>query len=518
MNWRTKIYKLVVVSALFSLAAFPALDAEALTLDWSGYFRATHDLVYDYQMNKAEPGYSNMGGQGEDIPGQGTHNATYTTMFLKLKPRVLVNDNIIVNSEWNVGDPVSGFFGRNIPDADRNNFLSTGKDAMSISASRLWLDVHSDFGTVQVGRAPMAWGLGIVFNAGDGPFDRFQSTSDTIRLLSKFGYLSLMPLYSKVAMGSSLSGTRDPLAGSVVAGDDDVTDYGVALRYENPEEDLDAGAMFYKRSASDSQTSFYAPAGSTTYTAGANGMNLRLFDFFVKKTWNHFGLAAELPLWSGEIGDINKVGSRNTYKATALALEASLKFETWRHTLKAGTAPGQAPTTTGNRTSTFSAFQFHRAYKLGMILFNYNLGNFGNTNPDAVPNAAGGYNTSRTVSPYDSAITNAKYLMLSSEKHWEQWGMNFGLVWAQANQSAQAGLDAYNHRTSQWYTSVGNQSKNMGIEADFGTTYNWDNNISIGVDMGMLFPGDYFRFVNSPINQSPANTVSALSVTAATVF
>ncbi|MGZ3685516.1 MAG: hypothetical protein ACXVCI_16770, partial [Bdellovibrionota bacterium] len=189
MNWRTKIYKLVVVSALFSLAAFPALDAEALTLDWSGYFRATHDLVYDYQMNKAEPGYSNMGGQGEDIPGQGTHNATYTTMFLKLKPRVLVNDNIIVNSEWNVGDPVSGFFGRNIPDADRNNFLSTGKDAMSISASRLWLDVHSDFGTVQVGRAPMAWGLGIVFNAGDGPFDRFQSTSDTIRLLSKFGYL-----------------------------------------------------------------------------------------------------------------------------------------------------------------------------------------------------------------------------------------------------------------------------------------------------------------------------------------
>ena len=166
MNWRNSL-KLVVAAAALSSPA-----AHALTLDWSGYFRATNENIFDYQMNKATPGYSSMnGGQGEDIPGQGSKNATYSTMFLKLKPKVLVNDNIIVHTEWNVGDPKNGFFGRNVPQEDRNNPLSTGKDGMSITASRLWLDVHSDFGTVQVGRAPMHWGLGVVFNSGDNPFD-----------------------------------------------------------------------------------------------------------------------------------------------------------------------------------------------------------------------------------------------------------------------------------------------------------------------------------------------------------
>jgi hypothetical protein len=514
MNWRQSL-KLAAVIAPFALAAG---SANALTLDWSGYFRASHDFVHDYQMNKAEPGYSNMGGQGEDVPGEGNHNATFSSLFMRLKPRVLVNDNIILHSEWNVGDPVSGFFGRGVPNYDRNNFQSTSKDALSLTASRLWLDVHTDFGTVQVGRAPMDWGLGIVFNAGDRPFDRFQSTSDTIRLVSKFGYLSLMPLYTKNAMGSSLAGARDPLLGTVQAGEDDVTDYGVGLRYDNPEEDLDAGVLYYKRNASSVQNSYYAPSNSATFVQGANDINLRLFDFYAKKEWHRFGLSAEVPIWSGEIGDVNGVGTHNTYKATAAAVEASLKYDTWKHTLKAGTSPGQAPTTTGMRTSTFTAFQFHRAYKLGLILFNYNLHGFGLANPDAVPNAAGGYTYPRTVSPYDAEITNAKYVMASTEKHWEQWGMNLGLIWAQANQSASAGMDAYNHTTHQWFTSVADQQKNLGVEVDYGVRYNWDENISFGVDMGMLFPGNYFKYINNATQTSPANTVSAISATAATVF
>jgi hypothetical protein len=524
MNWRQSFQ----LAALSAPLLFFAGSAQALTLDWSGYFRASHDFVHDYQMNKGEPGYSSLGGQGEDIPGEGNHNATFSSLFLRLKPRVLVNDNIIVHSEWNVGDPVTGFFGRGVPNYDRNNSFSTSKDALSITASRLWLDVHTDFGTVQVGRAPMDWGLGIVFNAGDRPFDRFQSTSDTIRLVSKFGYLSLMPLYSKNAMGQSLAGARDPLLNTVQAGEDDVTDYGVGLRYENPEEDLDAGVLYYKRNAGSVQNNYYAPSNQSTYSQGANDINLRLFDFYAKKEWHRFGLAAELPLWSGEIPDVNGVGSHNTYKATAMAVEASLKYDTWKHMLKAGTAPGQAPATTRARSSTFSAFQFHRSYKLGLILFNYNLHNFGLANPDAVPNAAGGYTYPRTVSPYDAEITNAKYVMLSSEKHWEQWGMNLGVVWAQANQSAQAGLDAYNHTTHQWFTSVANQEKSLGLEVDYGVRYNWDDNISFGVDVGMLFPGNYFKYINvAPTANandptvktvSPANTVSAISITAATVF
>lgn len=520
MNWRSSLKPTLVSASLAALVSAPS--AGALTLDWSGYFRASHDLVHDYQMNKLEPSYSSMGGQGEDIPGQGDRMATFSTMFMKLKPKVLVNDNIIIHSEWNVGDPIYGFFGRGVPQDDRNNILSTGKDSMSISAARLWLDVHSDFGTIQVGRAPMHWGLGVVFNSGDNPFDRYQSTSDTIRLISKFGYLSLMPLYAKNSMGSSLAGTVNPTTGVINASEvnrhDDVTDYGLALRYDNPEEDLDAGVLYYKRNASDTQNSYYYPTTSSVYASGANGINLRLFDFYAKKTWRRFELGAELPIYNGEIGDVNSVSARNQYKTTALAVEAALKYDTWKHGIKLGTAPGQSSATTGARGGTFSAFQFHRSYKLGMLLFNYNFRNFGVANPDSVPNAAGSYTLTRAVSPYDAAITNAKYVMLYSEKHWEQWGMNFGLVWAQANEVAQSGKDAYNHETHQWFTSVANQAKGMGIEADYGVRYNWDENISFGADIGMLFPGDYFKYINSATQQSPANTVTGLSISAATVF
>lgn len=510
------------------LALFVAPAAHALTLDWAGHFRADHNFVHDYQMDKSAPGYSNSGDTGEYIQGQGKKTTTFSSMFMRLKPRVLVNDNVIVRSEWNVGDPVAGFFGRGIPREDRNNPLSTQKDSMDLTVSRLWLDVHTDFGTLQAGRAPMQWGLGVIFNAGDGPFDRYQSTSDTIRLISKFGYLSLMPLYAKNAMGQNLAGARNPLTGNILTGSDDVTDYGLALKYENTEEDVEAGILYYKRNANDVQTNYYYPAGQATYNGGANGMNLKLINLYGKKSWRRVDLGAEIPIFSGAIGDMNGVGSRNAYKATAIAVEAGLNYDTWKHKLKLGTAPGQNPTQSGaaNRGKTFSAMQFHRAYKLGQILFNYNLGNFGAANPDAVPSSTAatatspaGTSTSTTaVSPYDVGITNTKYVMLSSEKRWEQWGLNFGVVWAKANESAVAGKDAFNHRTKQWFTSVANQGTNLGIEVDFGTRYNWDDNISFGADLGMLFPGDYYKFVNRAGRESPANTVTALSFSAATVF
>ena len=520
--------KILVTFILGLICVHPAF---ALTLDWSGYFRADHDFVHNYQMNKSAPGYSNSTtDSGEYIKGEGKKSTTFSSVFMKLKPRVLVNDNVIVRSEWNVGDPVYGFFGRSVPNEDRNNPFSTQKDAFSLTVSRLWLDVHTDFGTVQVGRAPMQWGLGVIFNSGDNPFDRYQSTSDTIRVVSKFGNLSLMPLYAKNAMGRSLAGSRDPFTDIIMQGSDDVTDYGLGLTYKSTEEDLEGGILYYKRNANDSQTNYYYNYASTAYhyTAGPNGMNLKLLDIYAKKTWRRFSLGAELPIYNGQIGDMNGIGARNNYKATAVAVEATLKYDTWTHNLKLGTVPGQSPTTSGapNRGKAFGAMQFHRSYKLGQILFNYNLGNFGAVNPDPIPlNSAGSTTSPGTgsvnpsyVSPYDASITNAKYIMFSSEKRWEQWGLNFGLVWAKANQTAQAGKDAFNHRTRQWFTSVANQGTNLGVEADFGTRYNWDDNISFGADLAMLFPGNYFNYVNSATRQIDANTVTALTFTAATVF
>jgi len=215
------------------------------------------------------------------------------------------------------------------------------------------------------------------------------------------------------------------------------------------------------------------------------------------------------------VGDINGVGQRNAYKTTALIGEAAINYDTWRHSAKFGTVPGQGPATTGARGDSFNALYLHRNYKLGQILFRYNLGNFGAANPD--PIAPNTYNAT-TVNPYDAAVTNVKYLMLATEKKGDQWGFNAGLLFAKANESAVIGKDFYNHRTRQWGTAVASQDKNLGMELDLGVRYQWDENVSFGADFGILFPGNYFAFINKVNEEGGTDAVNAISFTAATSF
>ncbi len=493
-----------------------AAKANAMTLDWSGYMRAEHNAVENYQMDGSSPGYSNnTSASGEYIKGQGDKSTTFTSVFLKLKPKVLVNDNVIIHSEWNVGDPIFGFLGQNVTTYDRNNPTGNSRGTMNISASRLWLDTHTDFGTLQVGRAPLHWGLGAIFNSGDGVFDRFQSTVDTIRLVSKFSYITFMPFYAKDSMGRQLSGALAADNSTIVSGTDDVTDYGLALKYENPEEDLEGGVIYYKRQASDQQGTYFYPSTASSQTAGANGMNLSLIDLYAKKTWSHLELKAEVPIYSGTIGDVNNVGQRNSYSLAALVAEADLNYDSWKHALKFGTVPGQAPVATGSRGSNFGALYLNRDYKLGMILFNYNLHNFGTNNPDPVlPSTS----AATSVSPYDAAITNTKYLAWASEKRWEQWAFNAGLIFAFANNTAVAGQDFYNHSYHVWDTAKSTQGNRLGWELDLGTHYNWDDNISFGMQAGIFMPGSYYSFINIAGSNQNLSSVKALTLSASTSF
>lgn len=510
---------LSVFTFLFLLIS---LDAQAITIDWNGFFRADYRLVHDYQHNLQEPGYSNSGFGGEYIRGQGKKSASFSTLFARLKPRILVSDNIIVRSEWNLGDPVLGFFGRNIPRYDQGNPQFTTRNGMELSVSRLWLDAHTDFGTLQIGRAPMQWGMGAVFHSGDGVWDRYQSTSDTVRLLSKFGRISFMPIYAKSSFGQSAGGALNPSTGAVLAGSDDITDYGIGLKYENTEEDLDAGVLYYKRNASDTQTTIFYPAAATpTYTGIANGMNLKLIDLYAKKSWHKFDLQVEVPIYNGQVGDVNNSGaasglsSRNDYRATAVLAEVNYNGDYWKHTLKVGTVPGQENVPTGNRGKQFGALYLHRNFKLGHILFNYNLGGFGANNPDPI---APSNSATSTTSPFDTAITNAKYLMIGTERKGEQWTIGGGVVYAQANQVASAGKDYFNHRTRAYETGVAAQSDDMGFEADLSVKYAWDENITFGADLGMLFPGKYFSFINQVGLTGRTDAVTAFVLSAATTF
>src|SRR5690606_11853780 len=156
---------------------------------------------------RAEANWFRNYGDGEDAnrlvngvptgyytPSGGSDSAHFQTLFFRLMPRVTDNDNVYLNSEWWLGTPVFGFFGDSVPyTIAQRQWYATQVRGATCRAQRLWADAVTDVGTIQMGRAPLDWGLGLIWDSGDGVFDRYQPTGDTVRLIAKFGAFSFSP-------------------------------------------------------------------------------------------------------------------------------------------------------------------------------------------------------------------------------------------------------------------------------------------------------------------------------------
>src|SRR5690606_29820378 len=158
--------------------------------------------------------------------------ASFQSAFMRLLPTAIVNDNVYLRTEFWLGDPVYGFFGDGVPySSDQRMFYSTQSRGSAVTAQRFWADFLSDIGTFQVGRAPLNWGLGLYWDAGNDLWDRYQSTGDVIRLVSKFGAFTVVPAFVKYSTGNSVGGALNPVTGLAISGGDDLTDYSLAFKY-----------------------------------------------------------------------------------------------------------------------------------------------------------------------------------------------------------------------------------------------------------------------------------------------
>ena len=209
---------------LIAVPAFWATSARALELDWSGQFRAEMHLLKNYTLDSSDSGSQVDTGRtktagglptGYYIPGGGSNNATFETLFLRLQPKMIVNDNIVIKSEFWAGSPTFGLFGDAYPyTTDQRQFYSTQSRGAYFTAQRLWGEFTTDFGIVTVGRAPLNWGLGLFWSAGDGLWDRYESTADQIRLTSKFGSFTFSPGVAIYSTGNAVGGSCSFTGGS----------------------------------------------------------------------------------------------------------------------------------------------------------------------------------------------------------------------------------------------------------------------------------------------------------------
>ena len=447
----------VLTLSVFSLG-FMAFEARAMELDWHGQFRAESNTLFGYTNSSA------VTTTGYMIQSNGETPATFQNLFLRLKPRALINDNVSLHSDLWLGTPGEGAFGADASTSP-SSLGSSAPGKAAVTAYQLYGEVASDFGTIRVGRVPLNYGLGLVWNSDANSFDRYPSGGDAITLVTKLGAFKFMPYIVKYR-------NYNNAAGKAAFGNSSVNDYALQLAYGNDDEQLDASILFVRRLAGEN-SNVLDPFSVGTATSA--GFAYNVWDFYVKKKAGPFNLRTEIPLASG------LVSGRN-YSSVAGVVDADVEMgDHWKVGASAGTASGQAngsgPATAA---SSFTAFSFHPDYRPGLLMFNYNYRNI----------------AANSGSIYANPVTNARFLTLSADYVSGKFSHQLKGLYALSD-TASDGVNAYfNTWTGHYETSAGgaSQEKSLGLEFDYRLGYQWDESLRLGLDTGLFFPGKFYDY------------------------
>ncbi len=446
------------------------IAAHALEMDWSGQFWTELQAIGNY----APTGAYNPGAGSYYVPNGGSTTALFQNVFMRVRPRLLVNDNIFIKSEWWVGDPIYGLFGMSVPSTvDQQQYNSTGQRSSVLSAQRFWAEAVTDYGTIQVGKLPLSWGLGLIWNSGEELYSRYMSTGDGARLIAKYGELLVVPGVYVRSIGDSIGGGCALGVSGCVYGSSprNLTDYSLAVTYANTDENFEVGFQAIKRIGTGAG-SLLLPMSEV-----AGPMNLTTFDFTGKKKFGLWHLAVEVPFSSGTLGSMQ-------VQAFGVASEVSWKMASgFDLKSKFGYASGQ-----NNEVNAFHAMSFHPNYHIAMIMFNYQLSNF-----------ARGQNLASAAlsSPYYNPIVNALYAAIAPViKPSEKWSLRPAVIWAIAPTTAAATGSYYDYWSQTMKTNISGKTQGvaLGFEVDFGVSYAWDDAVLFQWDNGFYLPGSFYAF------------------------
>jgi hypothetical protein len=516
---RTRIGEVLLKKLALLLSAvvcLSAVSASALELDWSGQFRSEFTYIKTYTLdgqaaaNGVDPNRVDANGpKGYYIKEGGSNDAQFQTLFMKLQPKLIVNDNITIKSEWWVGDPVYGFYGNASPyTSDQKTYYSTFSRGSFITAQRFWGEFLTDFGTFKLGRIPLNYGMGLIWNSGDDMWSHYESTGDAVGLVSKFGAFSFIPTFVSYSTGNNIggacqgpatttTGTCTPLAGS-----GGLSDYSIQVKYENLDEDFEAGVNFIRRIAGAAQDN--NPNAGYVWDGATTGLNYNTYDIYLKKKIGKLEMASEIPVVNGSVGGV-------PYSTWAFAADLDWRVnEPWEFDTKFGHAPGQ-PNGPTQQPGSYKGFYFNPDYKIALIMFNYQFRAFSGPNTLNNPNVQ----PSQLQSPYDNPITNANYLSFRPILHADKWKFHANYAFAKAPQAAQNGQQFWNtwSRQMQLNNSGVNQGSWLGWEMDYGADFQYDQYFVFGLELGWWFPGSYYGFSNT----ATSNSTNAVMAAAARV-
>jgi hypothetical protein len=299
-------------------------------------------------------------------------------------------------------------------------------------------------------------------------------------LTTKLGSFKVTPAFVKYQQARLSTGVS-PAA----IPDSGITDYALNLSYQNEDEQMEAGLQFMRRLAGPS-AGILDPF--STNAATPVGYAYNVWDFYAKKKAGMMTYAVEVPLASGLVAS-------QSYSTVAGALNARADLsDSWNLKFNAGAASGQG----ADSTNKLTAFYFHPDYRPGLILFNYNLRNLANG----------------TGSVYDNPITNARFFSLSAGYSRGKFSHEWLALYAFADQVADGTnpfFNTWNGQSEAATPGAPAQGRALGFEFDYSLGYDWDESTRFGADLGLFFPGTYYAFSNSAV-QNTLKTVFATNL------
>ena len=454
--------------------------AQALPMDWSGVFGVdTHMLNNVCRTSDDVTAQTPKGTQGI----AGDCDANFQTYIMKLNPQIIVNDGVTLKGEFSTGHIRGGFAGDNSGnnrDASGNNsyFFTTPAQRSSLNVNQMYMELYADTALLKLGRMSKHYGMGIVFDNGQDPWDRFLTMYDGIEAEMKIGNFSIIPYWAKISTydddTTAGSGPNDRPSGSW-----DVREIGITAKYDNKNRDLVVSVLYGKR-FSEAKNSLYNANDNTTPTNSLDRgkTEITVIEPYIAKRWNKFKLAAEASIQTGDYGNVYQDGVDNKSKlsANAYILEGKYDFNPkWDVGLIAGQVDGD-----DGQTGKFEALYLHPNYHIANLMFRYHYPSFNNG----------------TKSIFDSSITNTRFYKLHGSYKSDKWTWKTAVIMAKAMETAKNGQRAYHHEENYSFTASQDQADDLGFEVDFGFDYKWNPNVTISAYYGYWKVGDYYAFSN----------------------
>lgn len=466
-------YHLLFAGFLLSSAA------HAMSVDWAGTYRLEWNQVNRPSMTTPQ------------------ESKAYGLQYLGLSPKIVASDGVEINGKfdilanqdaayantqmgqlWGQGftSPNSGATTANTNPTTRNTNSQT-KPETTLKVSQLYLTVNQEYGSLLAGRAPFEFGTGLLYNAGNGPFDHWSTTMDMVAYKVIVGNLSFMPMIGQVAQDNPAQANT-------------IQDQGFQFMYDAKESNSQLAAIVSRRKGPKEMND--TPVGTAAATNATprsdvfgqtvtDQYSMQTSSLYFSRGWDSFRFRMEAAFMSGDYGvqTTNGTNVKNNSYGIGLNFEFPRNEGRWDWNVRVGAASGDDP----NSADTWEGFYFNRNYDIAMLLFNHRLGDStrdflrSNVNKDA------GHNNSNSLD--DETVSNAMYLSPRMAYGWnDRFDVTGTLTYAQMMANPTAATDP---------------KKDLGLELDLGLTYKPRVNVRWENQLGLLFPGAAYKDGNSSL-------------------